>query len=77
VTFPPKTTPLAKKLDYAVMGRKEEAHDSKAAYREQIITVHKDAQAGIGIRRSAARTASRMPPVISGGPSMRGLKSAT
>src|SRR5438876_423415 len=32
LTFPPKTTPLARKLDCAVMGRKEEAHDSKTAY---------------------------------------------
>ncbi len=33
VTFPPKTTPLAKKLDCAVMGRKEEAYDPKTPYR--------------------------------------------
>src|SRR2546427_12738354 len=33
LTFPLKTTPLARKLDCAVMGRKEEAHDPEAAYR--------------------------------------------
>ena len=33
LTFPPKTTPLAKKRDCAVMGPKEEAYDSKTPYR--------------------------------------------
>ena len=32
VTFPLKTTPSTRKLDCAVMGRNEEAHDSKTAY---------------------------------------------
>ncbi|MGH7259629.1 MAG: hypothetical protein ACREI9_02965, partial [Nitrospiraceae bacterium] len=32
VTFPPKTTPLARKLRCAVMGRREEAHDAETAY---------------------------------------------
>ena len=33
LTFPLKTTPLARKSDCAVMGRKEEAHDSKTPCR--------------------------------------------
>ena len=49
MTFPPKTTPLARKSDGAVMGRKEEAHDSKTAYGGQIIAVLKDVQAGVSV----------------------------
>jgi hypothetical protein len=33
LTFPPKITPLAKKLDCAVMGPTEEAHDPETPYR--------------------------------------------
>jgi GDP-D-mannose dehydratase len=33
VTFSPKITPLARKRDYAVMGRTEEAYDPETPYR--------------------------------------------
>jgi len=46
VDLPPKTTPLAKKLDCAVMGPTEEAYDQNTPYEEQIIAVLKDARAG-------------------------------
>jgi hypothetical protein len=33
LTFPPKTTPLARKFNCAVMGQTEEAYDQKTPYR--------------------------------------------
>ena len=50
MTFPPKTTPLARKSDGAVMGRKEEPMTRKRHMEEQIIAVLKDAQAGVSVQ---------------------------
>ncbi len=50
LTFPPKTRPLAKKRDRAVMGPKGEPMTRKRHTAEQISAVLKEAQAGIRVQ---------------------------
>ena len=51
VTFPPKTTPLTRRLGCAVMGRKGRSPMTRKRHtEEQIIAVLKDAQAGQSVQ---------------------------
>ena len=77
LTFPLKITPLAKKLDCAVLGSTEEAYEKKTPYRR---ADHRGVE-GRSVRSQCSGpvpgTASQMPHSISGGRNTPAWRSAT